>query len=196
LISGAPQIVPSGGGFKYERDGQFAEGFDRESLINALTNYRIVNNLPFGDPEKDVDAELLRRCPTYHPPIPTGFIAPRGSIQERSLLERCRDWLANRRIQTNALSYVSPQEADKRAAICVKCEHNIEWRNSCAACIPPIEMDIVKLTKNRRTQLHDSLKGCYACGHLNQAAVWLDAQSLASSRLKKTPKFCWLNKLN
>lgn len=191
-----PQVVPSGGGFKYSERGQYAEGFDRDSLIQNLTNFRIQNRLTIGNPEKDVDDSLMKRSSSYIPPMSKGRVLI-PITKPTSLLDRVKAWLVNRKYGKVKIKYVERTEADRRAAICQKCPANKNWRSSCAPCVRAIEHDIVIVGQNHQSTLHRQLFACSIAGHENSVAVWLDQESLKHSRafMDKFPRYCWLTKI-
>jgi hypothetical protein len=191
-----PQIVPSGGGFSYNVRGQIAEGFDRDSLIESLTNFRIQNRLTIGNPEKDVDESLMKRSTSYIPPMSKGRVLI-PITKPTSLLDRVKAWLVNRKYGKVKVKYVDKREADRRAGICFKCPANKNWRSSCAPCVRTIEHDIVVVGQNHQTSLHNRMLACSIAGHDNSVAVWLDQSSLvhAKAYLSKVPTACWLKKI-
>lgn len=198
MIAGAPSVVPAGG-FTYNRDGENLHAFDRDSLITALTNYRIANSLDIGRPDIDVDEEMSGRSPTYITPFSTGEIAKgKAEAKKKTFLDQVKDWLANRYAlrDRNAIKYVTRVEANRRANICARCPQNREWRNSCTACVANVERNVVMLSKNIKTQQHGVLGGCALFGHENRVAVVLDKKNLAHANRPeykgKAPKACWL----
>lgn len=181
-------VVPPGGFFIVEEDTRL-EGSDRESLISILTDFRVANHLPIGDPGKEVDRQLGARSPIYHPPQ----TAPTKAIPPGTLLERVRDWLANRYSTLNRLRFVNSVEANRRAAICARCPKNIEWRSSCVPCVAEVERNVVIVGGNRRSKV-EGLMACAIAGHENNVAVWLHPDHLKHATKFKTklPRKCWL----
>jgi hypothetical protein len=192
-----PQVVPAGGGFTYDVAGQHAEGQDRDSLVQSLIDYRVANRLAIGNPERDVDQHLIERSGgAYHPPMSAGSI-PERKDAPKTLLDRVKSWLINRKYGKVPIKYVLRNEAERRARICLACPKNIQWRSSCAPCVRAVEYDAVIVGANRMTSAHDNLLACAVSGHDNGVAVWLDQTSLKHRKpfLPKLPKRCWLRQL-
>lgn len=191
-----PQVVPAKG-FKYDKGGQHAEGFDRDSLIQNLIDFRVANRLDIGNPERDVDVHLIEQSNgAYHPPMSAGSIPERRDAP-KTLLDRVKSWLINRKYGKVPVKHVQRNEAERRARICVHCPKNQQWRSSCAPCVRAVEYDAVVISGNRMTSVHDNLLACGVAGHDNGVAVWLDPKSLkhAKAYLTKLPKRCWLRAL-
>jgi hypothetical protein len=163
---------------------------DRRSLIDALTTFRVANNIEIGDPPREIDEQLGKRSPIYHPPINSG--STNHKPLSRTLTERVRDWIANRYSTLSKLEYVNSTIATQRADICQRCPHNIEWRSNCRACVDEVERNIVIVGK--RKSLPHELFACNVCGHENRVAVWLTEKHLrhADRFRDKLPRFCWL----
>jgi hypothetical protein len=93
--------------------------------------------------------------------------------------------------------FVSPEEADRRAAICVTCPNNASMPGSCGGCADRILRGITRLIGRRKTQYDANLGSCSICSCSLAVAVWfpLEAQQAGLSdelkeEFKKVP-FCW-----
>lgn len=200
-INYGPTIVPPAGLFTArDDDGNVIEGMTRDELITKLTDWRVANKRPVGDPEKDVDKQLTGQV-GYSSPIPVSSIKDTPKPATMRLIDRVNGWVQNR-IRNKAVQFVNQAEALKRAAICAQCPQNKNWQSSCATCNAEskrvIARDIVILSQNKQTPLHNRLEACNVTGQANKAAVFLTEESLRhrTNYMDKLPSFCWLKKLN
>jgi len=96
--------------------------------------------------------------------------------------------------------FVGQDEADRRAAICAKCPHNVipasktwaqQWTDG----------RMLNAVEGRRTRFHDQLGACDVCSCELRAAVWWLPDILVASMkrarfVKQFPDFCWKKHLN
>lgn len=96
--------------------------------------------------------------------------------------------------------FVDQKEADRRAAICARCPHNItpasktwaqQWTDG----------GMLAAVENRKTAHHDQLAVCDVCSCELRASVWWLPDILITSMKgmrfsQKFPAFCWKAKLH
>jgi hypothetical protein len=189
--------VPSGG-WNFPADGKLDSTVDPhyepsyQHLVDWLKGYRIANGLPLGDPAQDV----LSYHNKINPSSPVPFQAPTIS-PPKNFRERVTQWLSNRfqDIQAGTLVYVEDPIAKERAAICVNCPHNQNWKVGCPPCVDNAERLILMITKGRT--IDKNLMACGVAGHSNEAAVTLDEKHLKhrNQYQDQLPDFCWMKKL-
>ncbi len=177
--------VPGGGGWRFPQ--QWAGGVrlltaqTKSSLIKLISEFRVENDIPFGDPEKELDDYLVNLQVTQAP-------------RERTMRERVTSWKTNRQFASHEL--VSDDVAKERATICAGCPYNqINWADGCSACFQKTQRDLIALRQNRTMGLQ--LGACAIAGHDNATAVFLSEASLKHRNqvMHKLPDFCWMKKL-
>lgn len=187
-------IVPPGG-FHYEDKVQRfrVDGHSYQSVAEALLRYRLENKLPVGNPLKDVLDYVCTNwphfCSPHNPPIHGGNASP-------AISSRISVWLSSlyraARTLGGSENFVTQAEADRRAAICRSCPHNVEWRHGCTGCLQGISTLGFTFRAGRTAAEEKALKGCDVIGQENATAVWVRALPPASpSEYEALPKHCW-----
>lgn len=184
-------VVPPGGVWKYMQrlpNGQFKMfvSWDETDLAKQVTDFRLQNNLEAGDVKKEIERGMRPRTAN----LP----------DQRSLRERVTGWKANRAYQP--LTFVEPEEAERRAQICVDCPFNqVKYADDCVECFAHVEQDLYAMRQGKTTSQDERLGACQLCGHENKTAVQLDQINLlhrnnfTKELQEKAPK-CWLLKLD
>lgn len=164
----------------------YIKGNSYENLIEQIVDYRIANDEPIGQPEKDIEDFFALAHPNTRLLKPV----PRESAKPKTLRERVTSWAANRYQQ--GFTLVSQETAEARAKICASCPQNVEWSDNCAPCMANARRQILII--NQGNTVAENLGACNVCGHANMAAVWLPDEGLTRSKLFKdeTPALCWL----
>ena len=198
-LAPGPTIVPPQGRLIYDKDGEHVESMTREGLINDLTELRLANGKEIGDPERAVD-QVLVGVVGYSSPIPVQAIEPKPHPRAR-LIDKVNSWLMNQYSRRGTLKFVNALEANRRANICVKCPRNKPWEDSCRTCNAhskaAIRRNVVVLSQNKKTKVHENLFACSATGQENKLAVFLDPACLERRErfIDNLPQFCWLKSL-
>lgn len=88
---------------------------------------------------------------------------------------------------------VSPEEANRRAAICVGCPLN-RVVGGCLGCIKFADI-VATANGSRSTEFDEKLENCLVCGCSNKAQVWLPLEFLHTDKHKERnhqfPDHCW-----
>ena len=158
----------------------------KNSLMDRITVYRAQNNL---EPIEQLSFVLEN----YWCSLPENYgkCVPVGTLQ-RGLLGYVKGGIA---LLKNIIysSYVTQEEAEKRAAICVQCPYNIfpdkdgfiKWADEIA----------YHSIGGRKTSLDDKLGNCEICTCVNKAKVHLGGEIVNSAEINnKFPDFCWQKK--
>jgi hypothetical protein len=195
-----PQVIPPGGYFVYDVDGEHVSHYSRAGLIEALTAFRLANGRPIihpvhGAPAASVDKFLSSGVYQHSTPVAVDH----RTVKSKPWVERINSWLANRVSEFSTLEFVNVNEANRRAAICLNCPRNLPWRTSCRSCrsesIQRMERIVIELSGNRQTKYHDRLFACEASNQENRLAVWLKEPFLKHRSHYGLPNNCWMKKL-
>lgn len=164
--------IPSGGwryprniehdGQKYGKpisDGQFITGGDFPELVYRVGEFRIINNIPLGDPEAEVNDWLCRntgaKCSPAKPAA--GFAKPPSGAAIVRFLAAMAKWFVSG-------DSVSQEEAERRAEICAGCRFNLPPADfSCFGCFG-LFARIAAIIGERKTRMNESLRFCGHCG--------------------------------
>ncbi len=184
-------------------DDIWITGTDYNDLVRQVTQFRIANNVPMGNPEGDIERYYCKYFPrSCHELAPNISVAEDAQPSPlRTFQERIDNWIRIRYAlletpdPTQRLDYADPLESERRAAICVQCPANARWHSSCAPCNVKTEQYSVIVRKNLKTSVDDRLFGCAAAEHDNRTAVHLAPKHLAHRKRYKLPKICWMKNL-
>ena len=147
-----------------------------ELLVKKVTDYRIANSLPVGNPNQEIldfNAAKTRKV------TPMRFLP--------TLREKVVKWLESRlKVKPK---YVDEAEADRRAAICSTCPNNIiKWTEGekCKRCVENANRASAVILMGRKQ--HPTIGACKDLNQSNRVAVWLDEPKVDDPSL---PDFCW-----
>lgn len=87
---------------------------------------------------------------------------------------------------------VSPEEAERRAKVCLNCPLNL--KNICTSCAGSEFASVLKkfIVKGAETRYDQQLDTCRECGCLLQAKVHVSIEALAKQEKHTYPSNCWL----
>lgn len=163
-------------GWDFTQDGVWFAEYSRDELVRRVTDYRASNGIPLGD----VEQEILEFNQSK-----TANVIPTRKIV--SLRERVIKWLEGKLREKP--KYVSDEEANRRASICVNCPMNVQnWTvgEKCGRCLENANRAAAVILMGRPQ--HRPLGACAALEQQNKVAVWLDDPQKADASL---PDFCW-----
>lgn len=196
---GRGRVPPNGWHFEVV-PGLKLEAPNEESLTKLIFEYRLRNNIPIGDIERDIDNYYCARWPTachkepkdWNPEVPSA-VANAGLVEP--LLNRVSRWASMllHRQPKGGYSLVSAALAQTRGNACVGCPKNQSWRMGCRGCSSNTAVLLTQMRKLQTSQHHGDLMGCSVCGWDNQTAVWLPEESLEISKeqAEALPERCW-----
>lgn len=179
-----------------------------EGLIDAITKFRVDQDLIVGEPEADFEAYLKEKFPSFErnnlrnstPPAVTTYAS-----DQRNIMDRVRMWVkqiktdkARALVERTPWKLVPLETAQQRASVCLQCEANrtIATVSLCAPCIVALDRNVTALNE-ARTSGNGGLGACTALAHDNRLCVHLPEEELTRSRSKldsATPEKCWLRK--
>jgi hypothetical protein len=155
-----------------------------KGICSHIRTYREQNDLEPLEYLEDVVVHYNCMLPTN-----TGVCEPSAEPLKRNVIQYIKGGVS---LLKNLLYHrmVSQEEADKRAAICKNCPHNvfpdrnkfIEWSDSIAEAA----------TGGKKTADHDALGNCNICSCCLKAKVWSPPPfELSKKEDNKLPSFCW-----
>lgn len=193
--------VPPGGWHFRVAPGVILHAINEEELVRQIFEYRLRNNIPTGDIERDIDAYYCAQWPTACHREPSDHIpeeAPRAPLSE-ALIKRVTRWAAElvHRQPKGGYSLVSAEEAVRRGNICVGCPKNQPWRVGCRGCSNNTATVLTSLRKLQNSKRSTELVGCEVAGWDNETAVWMpaDALSVSGVQAEQLPERCWKRSL-
>jgi hypothetical protein len=182
MLQGMSVVPPSSkdsgsnDGWDFYQGETWFSGPTLDIVIQKVTDYRVANSLPIGDPSREIqdfNAAKTRKI------VPTKISV--------TLRERVVKWIESQlRIKPK---YVDEAEADRRAAICAQCPHNLaKWTEGekCKRCVENANRGTAIILMGRKQ--HPPIGACDILEQHNRAAVWLDQPKADNPDL---PDFCW-----
>lgn len=166
-----------------------------KEVISAIMSYRLENNIPVGDPQRDLEDYVCKNFPTWcrkgsgSPPINV------NPVQGRNV-DLVITW-ANALYNTQGRLQLVPQrEAEQRATICEQCPAQMMWENDCPPCVTSAQRLLSILRQGRDTAVGQAstLHGCSLYKWDNRTAVHIDKVHLNTPEVGAPPP-CWAKAL-
>lgn len=194
--------TPPPGGWHYVQPEtkRIFRHYARDTFFNEIRDHRLAQGIPIEPGwQERIEDEICRshaewgrsvcgRTETYGERRPVSLAALQSFINVMAA------WIAG--IVRGREVFVSQDEANSRAAICITCEHNMELAGSCGACADRIARAL-SIIGSRRTKHDDQLGACGICSCALRVAVHipLHAQRAGLSEdlkaeFRKIP-YCW-----
>lgn len=192
---GRGKVPPNGWHFEVA-PGIRLEAINEEELTKQIFEYRLRNNLPVGDIERDINDYYCRRWPQACHKEPKDWDESLKSASSgEPLLNRVTRWAAFQVHQQPKGGYalVSVEEASRRAQICAGCPKNRAWRVGCIGCSSSTTAVLAQLRKLQTVKQQGNLMACDVAGWDNGTAAWMptSALGLTESQLQSLPERCW-----
>lgn len=171
-------------------------GQTEEILTKQIFEYRLRNNLPIGDIERDIDAYYCNRWPqACHLEAKDTDGQPKPAQRRTSLIERIALWASTafRTMPKGGYELESTPEAIRRAQACLGCPKNVSWRSGCSSCNASTNKLLLELRKLRKTPHDGNLLACDVIGADNQSSVHLpiSATPITEEQRSQLPSHCW-----
>lgn len=196
-------VVPPGKGWHYPQPGipQPVTGGNYDELITNITNARIHNNIPLGQPEKDFEIFFCAANPHLCNPI-SPEVLPETETHDpsKTFRERVSAWAGNRYSQGGFEYSLEPDEtANSRAKICSACPQNKDYDKNCPPCVEQIERTLVLLRQNRDTD--PKVECCSITAQANSVACYFPPGKMLNyakkykQEIAESAPRCWMLEL-
>lgn len=191
-------IVPPGGFHfveKYAGTEIRLIGDSVDNLAANLEKYRLTNGIPLANPKQEIVDYICGNWPHFcNETEHTGYLDASLSAMLTSA-SRVAAWVT-RLWNIGADNFVTPKEADRRAAICQTCPMNQDFRaGGCSSCVQGTDRLAFLWLSNRAVTDHKqwhALKACRATGAHLQAGVFADRQpDMRDEEKLQLPAECW-----
>lgn len=183
------------------RTGVQLSHFEYQSFVNLYLNHLRQNNIPVGIGwEEEMQDELCRQNPQWKGVCQDANPPKNHRISNGDV----RNFLTSvgRMIETEVKggdAFVSQEEANRRAEICVACEKNRETINWCPNCPGSVVRSVKKFrdyfkgkSPDLTTPLDDKLKACEICGCSNAVQIHCSTAVLSHVKTREPyPSNCW-----
>ena len=167
-----------------------------DALYRNIFEWRLRNNVPLADPERDVSTYYCRRWPAFCHKEPHDVDPSQPRISTESMLNRVSRWVAMmiHRMPRGGFDLVPNSDAEKRADTCIGCPlQDPKWRGGCGGCSASTLALIQQVKKMRTTKRDGSLGACRIMGWSNLASVHLptDVLEVTAEQQQDLPDHCW-----
>lgn len=192
--------VPYGSHFRLDlpKQGMVGIGSDFAQLLTSCSAWRKANGLPVGlHFEDELETEVCRHYPNECTMDTTNLPQPKGTIDGSVIASGSRVLLEH---ILNGRQLVSQEEANQRAAICMKCPWRVSMRHGCGGPCGAI-VAIISATASKDTVPPLGNYSCGICRCFLKAAAFLplevqcvgiDAQTKAEfSQVQVAYPECW-----
>lgn len=191
-----PSIVPPGGFHYVEKHAGTEIKLTAESvdtLAEVIEKYRLNNGIPLGEPKADVVNYICGNWPHFCNETNRPLNEGHKPDSTAGLATRAANWMT-RLWNIKAPNFVKDAEADRRAAICVECPMNKDFRaGGCSSCVQGIDRLAYLWLAKRETKANwHKIRACRATGAHLQASVFADVQpGLVPTEAAQLPANCW-----
>ncbi len=189
---------PPGGWHYPVAPGVELKAMSETILIQQIHEYRLRNNIPPGDIERDIDIFYCTKYPEacqkeakdYAPHLGLPKDPPR-----EPLLNRVTRWVTTlfARQPRGGFKLEDAKTATSRALICAGCPGNKPWRSGCLGCSSNVATLLLQIRQLRKTPQDSLLYACNFAGWGNDAAVHMpvDELNLTADQIADLPSRCW-----
>lgn len=179
---------PCGWVFKVAQMNIDIEASSYDQLVTKARQIYEINHQPIPeDLEQQIHKHICQLCPTG---VCKSFFN-RFAFAARTLMNGTAAFSMMMRKGKGGL--VSPEEAERRAAICTECSYNTD-NPPCYKC-RSYETIIQRVTHGRSTTKDDQINVCGMCGCFLRAMVHCDVGVLRAATPKRSvryyPDHCW-----
>lgn len=174
------------GGHHFSEDGQTFRGDTLDEVVKALSDYRINNSAPLGDPEQDV-----LRYYAEHWPYMVDIVEDPPEPETPSLrMTRWMQWV-RKQWGKPAPKMATQQEAAIRWEVCLGCPHNVKLYPSTRE---QMEIERKAFLLRAGQNVPEKLGFCSLHRHDTTVAVFTEAPAAGSEKPKDLPNHpgCWV----
>lgn len=196
-------VVPRGFAYKHPETGHVSEGNSYEAWMSKVQEHRRGNNLPPLDPavaEDQLCSKLPpQSCKQYCQSADPAAESVNAVALHWTDILRGTKTIAAFKLAGSPL--VSQEEANRRAAICFRCQFNTPFVKPCGGMCGELLEVVNAIVGGARTDHADSLEACAVCSCALTAKIWIPLEILQryeSPELaaKYPASHCWLSRSN
>lgn len=174
------------GGHHFREDGVLFEGDTLDEVLTKLSDYRVNNSAPLGDPEQEILAYYAKNWPFMvdededaKPPEPVGWMNAAWVSYLRKMWTR------------PATKQITPKEASTRWEVCLKCPHN---RQISLTTQEEKEMERKSFMLRKGQNVPDKIGFCALHRWDTKSSVFIEAPAAVSGKLKDATNYpgCWV----
>lgn len=191
-----PGVVPPGGFYFFSGESKIIAP-TLEDLITAVTNDRINNNHPIGNPALDINEAICSNFPASCIEMVSDCAAEERDLASplgRTLLDSVRLTTKLGAAKAGETKLETREVASDRSAICLNCPENVPVQaiTTCTPCVAELDRQALLIRQNNPIPI--GLGICRATFQDNRFAVYMPDEALTRSKRKldDTPDFCWL----
>lgn len=188
---------PPGGWHFVVAGGVKLTAINEEKLISQIHEYRLRNNIPPGDIERDIDNYYCTHWPSACEKEPADYtgMPAQSSPSREPLVNRVTRWVTTliSRMPRGGYPLIALPQVAQRALICVSCPANKPWKTGCPGCSSNVSALLIQLRSLRRTPHDGLLFACTVGGWGNESAVHMPVSELVLTDGQKNdlPTKCW-----
>jgi hypothetical protein len=188
--------IPHGGWNFPVAEGVKLTAPTQEKLLVLISEYRIRNNIPPSDAERDLNDYYCRNWPDGCVKESHELGGNRRDFpRSESPANRVARWAMGllHRMPQGGYPLVGQPEADARAKICRHCPKNSNWRGQCGSCTQSAVTLLAQVRRVSRTGYDGSLMACSVTGYELTTSIWLQAQEspVTQEQRDAMPANCW-----
>ena len=191
--------VPPGGWWHDIAPGVTLRAATKELLIKVIFEYKLRNNIPQGDIDREIDAQYCTRYPDacYKEPQDSGLPAIPGASNE-TIFNRVARWAAflAAKMPRGGIPLIGEGQALERAKVCQTCQFNVPWRGGCASCSRSTATLLMQIKGLRKNEMDGKIWACQITGSENSVNVHLQQEfvPITDSARGQLPERCWRKK--
>lgn len=190
-----PPVDADGDSFRYRHEtGHKSYAVDYVGWKEAIFSYRRGNNLEIPADMMAVAEDQL--CGSLPPELCQYEEGDRMPVDIRIGIDAVKRWIGAVAGLVLTTGYVEQPEAERRAAICVRCPYNVNVMGGCSyGCQKLVEFMTPGMLAKKTSQ-DRNLRSCAVCGCFNTVAVHfpmpvLHANETTEIQAKYPIAFCW-----
>lgn len=183
-ISSDTQMPPGGWKYRVEETGATITANYANSLHGRVNSHLMANSLPVVGRAEFEDKAC--RDSGHGAPWCTGVVNPKPP----TTMHRIRSFLKAAKVVARRRDFVSPEEHERRMAICRKCPLNSEEGLGCHGCVE----DLRAVERDVGTMPSGIVLTCRACGCVCWIKAWLPNEAMDEAEAKEPVTYapgCW-----
>lgn len=141
-------------------------------LLDRIKEYRKANAIPIGlgfadEVEREVCLRYSAECSETDPRVPN---IHNGRLTIEDVV---RGTMAMVAFKMSGSKLVEPEEAERRAKICLKCPYNVDFQRPCGSLCGELKDVVHGIIGSKTTEYDSNLRSCAVCHCYNSSAIWV-----------------------